>query len=64
MENKIYHIYAKEQCLYSNLTEESFKKTWEQLNNMVGLMKTEYHIEDLSYEELIINREEVGNSSY
>ena len=64
METKIYHIYAKDQCLYANLTEETFKVTWEQLKNMVGLMKTDYLIEDLTYEELVVNREEIKNSSY
>ena len=28
---------------------EVFKTTWEQLNGMVGLMKTEYDEKDLSY---------------
>ena len=64
METKIYHIYAKKECLYANLTEEAFKVTWTQLQNMVGLMKTDYSIEDLSYEELVVNREEIKNSSY
>ena len=48
---KVYHIYAKEECLYNNLTEEQFKNTWETLKGMVGLMKTDYNFEDLSYEE-------------
>ena len=48
---KVYHIYAKDQCLYQNLTEKQFNKTWITLNGMVGIMKTDYVIEDLSYEE-------------
>tara|TARA_B100001094_G_scaffold32755_1_gene27203 strand:- start:42703 stop:42897 length:195 start_codon:yes stop_codon:yes gene_type:complete len=64
METKIYHIYVKKQCIYSNLTEDSFKKTWKELNNMVGIIKTDYDTEDLSYEELVINKEEIANSSY
>jgi len=48
---KVYHIYAKKECLYNNLTEEQFKNTWETLKGMVGLMKTDYTLEDLSYEE-------------
>jgi|TARA_B100000902_G_C26547444_1_gene545504 hypothetical protein len=64
METKIYHIYVKKQCIYSNLTEASFKKTWKQLNNMVGIIKTDYDTKDLSYEELVVNREEIANSSY
>ena len=48
---KVYHIYAKQECLYNNLTEQQFNKTWETLKGMVGLMKTDYELEDLSYEE-------------
>ena len=46
---KVYNIYIKEECVYHNLPEEVFKTTWEQLNGMVGLMKTEYDSKDLSY---------------
>ena len=48
---KVYHIYAKKECLYNNLSEEQFNNTWETLKGMVGLMKTDYELEDLSYEE-------------
>ncbi len=50
---KVYHIYAKEECIYNNLTEQQFNNTWNALNGMVGLMKTDYELEDLSYEELV-----------
>ena len=50
---KVYHIYAKQECLYNNLTEQQFNKTWETLKGMVGLMKTDYELEDLSYEEVV-----------
>ena len=50
---KVYHIYAKQECLYNNLTEQQFNNTWETLKGMVGLMKTDYELEDLSYEEVI-----------
>jgi len=50
---KVYHIYAKEECLYNNLSEAQFNKTWNALNGMIGLMKTDYTFEDLSYEEVI-----------
>ena len=49
---KVYHIYAKKECLYNNLTETQFNDTWETLKGMVGLMKTDYDLEDLSYEEV------------
>ena len=48
---KVYHIYAKEECIYNNLNESQFNDTWETLKGMVGLMKTDYELEDLSYEE-------------
>ena len=51
MTDKVYHIYAKNECLYNNLSEEQFNNTWETLKGMVGLMKTDYELEDLSYEE-------------
>ena len=57
---KVYHIYAKQECLYNNLTETQFNKTWETLKGMVGLMKTDYELEDLSYEEC--TRAHEGNS--
>jgi hypothetical protein len=31
---------------------------------MVGLMRTDYTIDDLSYEELIMNKEVIQNSSH
>ena len=48
---KVYHIYAKEECLYNNLSEVQFNNTWRTLKGMVGLMQTDYQLEDLSYEE-------------
>jgi len=61
---KVYHIYAKDKCLYHSLTENEFKKNWNTLTNMVGLMKTDYSVDDLSYEELIVNKEMISNSSH
>jgi hypothetical protein len=61
---KIYHIYAKDRCLFHSIKEEEFQTTWNTLNNMVGIMKTDYVVEDLSYEELLINKEVALNSSH
>ena len=65
---KVYHIYAKDRCLFHSLKEEEFKSTWKQLNSMVGLMKTDYTIEDLSYEEMTLLLENkngpTGSPSY
>ena len=57
---KVYHIYAKDECLYNNLSEEQFTNTWETLKGMVGLMKTDYELEDLSYEEVVCAHGGVG----
>jgi hypothetical protein len=62
--NKIYHIYAKNTCLFHTLNEDEFKITWKTLNRLVGLMHTDYNLEDLSYEELHNNSEITLNSSY
>ena len=52
MNDTTYHIYAKDKVLYCNLPEEDFEEKWELLNVMVGLLKTEYSAEDLSYIKL------------
>jgi hypothetical protein len=64
MTSKIYHIYAKDRCLFHSIKEEEFTTTWKTLKNMVGLMKTDYTVEDLSYEELFVNKETILNSSH
>ena len=50
-----FHIYAKDKCLFHNLQQEDFVNKWETLKGMVGLMKTEYKVEDLSYEQVELN---------
>jgi hypothetical protein len=64
MVEKIYHIYAKKNCLFHSLKEEEFYTTWNTLKTMVGLMKTDYSLEDLSYEELLVNKAIVQESSH
>ena len=61
---KIYHIYAKDKCLFHSVKEDEFNTTWATIKNMVGIMKTDYAVEDLSYEELLINREVILSSSH
>lgn len=56
-ETKVYHIYAKNRCLMHLLKEDEFEITWRTLKNMVGIMKTDYNVEDLTYEELTIKKE-------
>jgi hypothetical protein len=64
MNDVMYHIYAKDVCLYSGLDKEEFEKTWSNVRGMVGLMKTEYTIDDLSYEELNYSRTAILDSSH
>ena len=49
---KVFHIYAKDRCLYHNLEVNDFKEKWEMLNIMVGILKTDYQEEDLDYIEV------------
>ena len=61
---KVYHIYAKQECLFHSLTKEQFTNTWETLKGMVGLMKTDYKLGDLSYEEVVKTPTDMHESSY
>ena len=61
---KIYHIYAKDRCLFHSIKEEEFHTTWNTIRNMVGIMKTDYTEGDLSYEELTVNKELARVSSH
>ena len=61
---KIYHIYVKDRCLFHSIKEEEFQTTWNTLKNMVGIMKTDYSVDDLSYEELMVNRKVSLDSSH
>jgi hypothetical protein len=61
---KIYHIYAKEKCLFHSLKEEEFEVTWNTLKNMIDLIKTEYQPEDLTFEELTLAKKVAQESSY
>ena len=60
----MYHIYLKDRWVHYGLTEEEFRNTWSNMKGMVGLMKTEYTIEDLSYEELKYSRTATIDSSH
>jgi hypothetical protein len=61
---KIYHIYIKNSCIMHSIPEEEFETTWRTLHNLVGIIDTEYSSKDLTYEELILNREVTLNSSH
>ena len=65
MSEKVYHIYAKDQCIYHSLSEEKFSETWDMLHRMVELLgNNEIEKKDLTYEELYVNKELILNSSH
>jgi len=47
---KVYHIYLRDRCVLHSLSEDQFRNNWELLSNLVGVMKTDYSLDDLSYE--------------
>jgi len=61
---KVYHIYAKNECLFHSLKEEEFKITWSALNKLVNILDTRYNSDELSYEELLVNKDTILNSSH
>jgi hypothetical protein len=60
----LYHIYAGNKCLFPNIKEEDFFTTWNTVKGMVGLLETDYTLEDLSYERVTINRHVMQEASY
>ena len=64
MTEKVYHIYAKGRCIYHSLSENKFSETWEMMHRMVDLLNLDLTKEDLSYEELYLNKEVLLNSSH
>ena len=64
MTEKVYHIYANGKCIYHSLSEEKFTETWEMLHRMVEIIDVKFSKEDLTYEELVISKEVVLNSSH
>ena len=63
-QEKIYHIYAKGECIYHSLSEEKFSEIWEMLHRMVDLLGANISTKDLEYEEVYVNKEMVLNSSH
>lgn len=61
---KVFHIYAKDRCIMHSVKEDEFPTVWNTLNNLVGIMKTDYERDDLAYEETYVNKETSLNSSY
>jgi hypothetical protein len=61
---KIYHIYAKDKCIYHNLSKDKFEDTWEMLHRMIEILDMGTSKDDLSYEEVFMNKEVILNSSH
>jgi len=64
MTEKVYHIYAKNRCIYHSLSEEKFSEIWDMLHRMVDLLGRNVSKKDLTYEELLVNKEVILNSSH
>ena len=61
---KVYHIYAKGECIYHSLSEEKFSEIWDMLHKMIDLIDSNFSEEDLQYEEVTMNRLITQNASY
>jgi hypothetical protein len=63
MTEKVYHIYAKDRCIYHSLKKEEFEIVWESLNNLVEIY-TEVGRSDLQYEVVTKNLHMIHEGSY
>jgi hypothetical protein len=61
---KIYHIYAKNRCVYHSLSEEKFSETWEMLHRMIDVLDVDISKGDLQYEMMYVNKLIPLNCSY
>ena len=64
MDHTVYHIYAKDRCLYNTLTEDEFQIKWAELKAMVGLMKTDYTEDDLNFVKCPADVSGAGGGSF
>ena len=63
MTENVYHIYAKDRCIYHSLEKEEFEIVWESLNNLVEIY-TEVGRTDLQYEVVTRNPQLIQEGSY
>ena len=59
-QQKTYHIYLRDECLFKDLTESEFEVIW-------GRIYQTYFMEELSYSEITEDRkdkEELSEASY
>lgn len=59
--DKVYHIYAKDRCIYHSLNREEFENVWETLSLLVEIY-TEVQPDDLQYVELTTTKTELEPS--
>lgn len=64
MKEKVYHIYAKNQCIYHSLSKDKFEETWDMLHKMIEVVGTDITVSDLSYEELEAHTKLLECASY
>ena len=62
--DKVYHIYAKDKCIYHNLSKNKFEETWEMMHRMIEILDVKFKKEDLQYEELVVNKDSISVSSF
>ena len=62
--SKYYHIYLKGECILNDLDEEKFNESWEILNNLIGILHSNYSKEDLSYSQVFYSDYGTEESSY
>lgn len=63
-DTKIYHIYLKNKCVYHSLPEDEFQKNWSTLKYLTDFLGGNYSVNDLSYEELVVNKKVISESSH
>ena len=63
MSERLYHIYAKGKCLYHSLSKSEFDVKWDALTKLVEVF-TDYQRKDLAFEEVVRDRQLIGESSY
>ena len=61
MKQKIYHIYSDNRCIFHSLNEDEFNNLWSSLNQLAGFITDNA---DLSYEEIVLDKEISLNSSH
>ena len=63
MSERLYHIYAQGKCLYHSLSKSEFDVKWDALTKLVEVF-TDYQRKDLTFEEVVRDRQLIGESSY